>query len=103
MSGALKSNTTLTGLDVSGGHKMNNTNSIQQQSFLFSILIKSTDNRMGETGATSLVDALKSNTTLTELNLSSENHETIHKWHPQTIISSSFSSNQQGTRLETKE
>ena len=36
---------------------------------LFSILIKSTDNIIGETGATSLSDALKSNTTLTELDL----------------------------------
>ena len=34
---------------------------------LFSILIKSTDNRIGETGAASLSEALKSNTTLTQL------------------------------------
>ena len=36
---------------------------------LFFVLIKSTENRIGETGATSMSDALKSNTTLTKLNL----------------------------------
>ena len=39
---------------------------------LFSFLFTSTDNKIGETGATSLGESLKSNTTLTELNLSGE-------------------------------
>ena len=38
----------------------------------FSILIKSTENYLGDEGAKSLSDALKSNTTLTQLNLSGE-------------------------------
>ena len=36
-------------------------------SLLFSFLIKSTVNKIGDAGATSLSDALKSNTTLTQL------------------------------------
>ena len=39
---------------------------------LFSIFTKSTANNIRNRGATSLSDALKSNTTLTELNLSCE-------------------------------
>ena len=38
----------------------------------FSIHIKTTDNEIGEIGTTSLSDVLKSNTTLTELDLSGE-------------------------------
>ena len=44
---------------------------MHQQSTLF-ILIKSTDNEIGERGTTSLSEALKSNTTLTKLDLDSE-------------------------------
>ena len=40
---------------------------------LFSVPIKSTDNEVGERGAQSLGDALKSNTTLMKLDLRSEN------------------------------
>ena len=39
---------------------------------LFSILMKSKVNKIGETGATSLSDVLKSNTTLIELHLGCE-------------------------------
>ena len=39
---------------------------------LFSFLFTSTDNKTEGTGATSLSESLKSNTTLTELNLSGE-------------------------------
>ena len=39
---------------------------------LLSFVFTSTDNEVGETGKTSLSDALKSNTTLTELNLKRE-------------------------------
>ena len=49
----------------------------------------STDNSIGETGVKSLSESLKSNTTLTELNLSSEDRrKKAHKRHPSTIHSS---------------
>ena len=52
-------------------------------------LITSTGNEFGDTGATSLSDALKSNTTLTTLNLSGEDkRKKTHKRHPSTIHSS---------------
>ena len=134
--------------------KKQHANGIHQQSTL-SHFFKSADNWIGKTGATSLSDALKSNTTLTELNLESEykrnntngihqqstlqfslkqqwtrlekkehNHwvmhwnqtqhslnliwmvntkETKHKWRPSTIHSFPFPSNQQGTILEKQE
>ena len=69
---ALKSNTTLTQLSLSCSHKRNNTRMASINNPLFSIFIKSTDNYIGDTGATSLSDALKSNTTLTELDLHCE-------------------------------
>ena len=51
----------------------------------------STDNSIGETGVKSLSESLKSNTTLTELNLSSEDkRKKTHKRHPSTIHSFSF-------------
>ena len=67
LSGALKSNTTLTKLNL-WSENLNNmhTNGIHKQPTLHN---KLTDNRVGDTGATSLSDALKTNTTLTELNL----------------------------------
>ena len=47
-------------------------------------------------------DALKSNTTLTQLNLSSKDKkETTHKWYQSTIQYFLFSLNQQTTTLET--
>ena len=48
----------------------------------------STDNSIGETGATSLSESLKSNTTLTAVDLDSENQrKKAHKRHPPTIHS----------------
>ena len=67
LSEALKSNTTITQLNLSREYKTNNTQMASINNPLFSILIKSTDNRIGETGAASLSEALKSNTTLTQL------------------------------------
>ena len=67
LSDALKSNTTLTQLSLLCKDKRNNTQMASTNNALFFILIKSTDNKIGETGATSLSDALKSNTTLTQL------------------------------------
>ena len=69
MSDVLKSNTTLMQVGLCCEDKRNNANGIHQQ-FTLSINIKSTDNKIGERGATSLSDALKSNSTLTELDLS---------------------------------
>ena len=56
---------------------------------LFSLLFTSTANKIGKTGATSLSESLKSNTTLTKLNLNSEHkRKKTHKRHPSTIHSS---------------
>ena len=73
MSESLKSNTTLTKLNLRSEDKRKKTHKRHpstNHSFLF--LITSTDNDIGERGATSLSESLKSNTTLTELNLWSE-------------------------------
>ena len=72
LSEALKSNTTLMELNMFSEHKRNNTQMAPINNPLSSILIKSTGNKIGETGATSVSDALKSNTTLTELNMCRE-------------------------------
>ena len=69
LSDALKSNTTLIELDLSGEHKRNNTQMASINNQLFFILIKSTGNSIGFRGSASLRGALKSNTTLTELRL----------------------------------
>ena len=53
-----------------GKHKRNNTQmAFINNSLFFSILIKSTVNNIKVTGKKALSDALKSNTTLTELTL----------------------------------
>ena len=50
---------------------------------LFSFLFTSTDNKIGDTGATSLSESLKSNTALTELNLGSDDkRKKEYKCHP---------------------
>ena len=50
---------------------------------LFSCLFLSTDNNIRDTGATSLSESLKSNTTLTILNLSGEDkRKKTHKRNP---------------------
>ena len=72
MSDALKSNTTLTKLYLDGENKRNNTQMASINNRFFSILIKSTGNDIGDTGATSLSDVLKSNTSFTKLDLSCE-------------------------------
>ena len=72
MSDALKSNSALTQLDLSSEYKRNNAQMASINNSLFSILIKSIDNRIGDTGTASLSDALKSNTTLMKLNLGSD-------------------------------
>ena len=69
ISDALKTNTTLTELSLTCRYKRNNTEMASINNPLFSILVKTTVNEFRETGATSLSDALKINTTLTELTL----------------------------------
>ena len=90
LSEALKSNTTLTQLNLMGEKKRKKTHKRHpstNQSFHF--LFTSTDNKIGERGSTSLSEALKSNTTLTTLNLSGEDkRKKTHKRHPSTIHSS---------------
>jgi hypothetical protein len=52
----------------------------------FSFLFSSIGNEIGCTGVTSLSEALKSNTTLTKLNLNCEDkRKKTHKRHPSTI------------------
>ena len=83
LSDALKSNTAITQLDLICEDKRNNTQMASISNLHFSILNKSSGNKVGETGATSLSDALKSNTTLTKLNLSCDykrnNTNVIHQ------------------------
>ena len=104
MSEALKSNTTLTRLYLRCEDKRKKIQNASINNSLFSILITSTDNKIGAAGATSLSESLESNTTLTELNLSCEDkRKKTHKRHPSTNHSFPFSSHQQGTRLEKQE
>ena len=72
LSESLKSNTTLTALDLSSKDKRRRTKDVHQQFTIFPLLFTTTGNNIGDTGATSLSEGLKSNTTLTLLNLSSE-------------------------------
>ena len=70
--------------------------------YIITLMIQLTDNKIGDTGATSLSEALKSNTTLTKLNLGGEDKRR-HTRHPSTIHSFPFSSHKQGTRLKEQE
>jgi hypothetical protein len=79
------------------------TKGIHQQSTLFPFPSQ-TDNEIGERGVTSLCEALKSNTTLIQLDLESEDkRKKTHKRHPSTIHYFPFSLHQQATRLATQE
>ena len=80
MSESLKSNTTLTGLNLWSEDKRKKTykrhpSTIHSFPFLFS----STDSSIEYAGVTSLSEALKSNTTLTKLNLMGEDKEDTQK------------------------
>ena len=66
---ALKPNTTLTQLNLFCEDKIKKTHKRHPSTIHSSFLFTSTGNNIGESGATSLSDALKSNTTLTELDL----------------------------------
>ena len=71
MGEALKSNTTLTELNLDSKTKERRHKTFINNS-PFSVLFIQKANYIGETGATSLSEALKSNTTLKRLNLGSE-------------------------------
>ena len=87
MGGVLKTNMALTKLCLSCEHKRNNTRMVPSNDSLFSIYTKSTVNDIGDAGATSISDALKTNTTLTKLDLGREDrsytnyiHRRIHSF-----------------------
>ena len=103
MSEALKSNSSLTELDLSGETKRNNTQMTSINNQLFFTLIKSTDNKIGNTGRASLSEALKSNTSLTELDLSGETKRNNTQMASINNPLFSLSSNQQTTQLEKQE
>ena len=92
LSESLKSNTTLTELDLSREDKIKKTYKRHPLTIHSSFLFNSTDNEIGYTGATSLSESLKSNTTLTALYLSGEDkRKKTHKRHPSTSHSFPFS------------
>ena len=105
MSEALKSNTTLTELYLFCEDKRKKTHKRHPSAIhSFPILFTSTGNGIIDTGATSLSEALKSNTTLTIFNLRGEGkRKKTHKRHPSTIHSFPFSPHQQGTALDSQE
>ena len=69
---------------------------------LFFVPIQSTGNSIGDTGATSLSDALKSNAALTQLDLRSEDKRNNMQMISMKLFLA-FSFNQQTTTLETQE
>ena len=101
MSDVLKSNTTLTQLCLYGELQGNNTQTTSINNPLFFIPIKWTDNRICDTGATSLSDVLKSNATLTDLDLGREHKiEQTNGIHQQSKFP--FSLNEQTTGLKKR-
>ena len=88
---SLKSNTTLTELNLSGEGKRKKTRKRHPKTIHSAFLFASTGNEIGDTGAASLSEALKSNTTLTKLDLSGEDkRKKTHKTHSSTNKSSSI-------------
>ena len=68
MSELLKSNTTLIELNLKGEDKRKKTQKTSINNSLF-YFFTSTENDIGSTGATSLSELLKSNTTITDVDL----------------------------------
>ena len=98
LSEVLKSNTTLTKLNFGGEDKRKKTQKRRLSTIHnFSLLFTSTGNNIGDTGATSLSEALKSNTTLTELCLSGDykKKDTQKASINKSLFSFLFSSNRQ--------
>ena len=90
LSEAMKSNTTLTKLDLSCEDKRKTHKRSPSTNHSFSFLFSSTVNTIGDTGTTSLNEPLKSNTTLAELDLCGEDKRKTHKRNPSTNHSFSF-------------
>ena len=86
LSESLKVNTTLVEIDLSGKKQRKKTHKRHPSTIhSFPFIITSTGNKVGDTGVASLSEALKSNTTLTELNLSGQDkRKQIHKRRPST-------------------
>ena len=104
LSESLKTNTTLTELYMDCDDKNTQRAYTNKQITFFFFFTALTGNDIGNTGTTSLSEALKSNTTLTKLSLRSEDkRKKTHKRHPSTIHSFPFSSYKQMTGLETPE
>ena len=104
LSEPLKSNTTLTELSLYGEDKRKKTHKIHPSTIHYLFLSLLTENYIGSTGATSLSESLKSNTTLIQLDLSGEDkRKKTHKRHPSTFFLFYLSSQQQTTVLETQE
>ena len=86
LSEVLKSNTTFTDLNLWSEDKRKTHKRHPSTIHSFFILIISTGNKIRDTGATSLSEVLKSNTTLTKLHLSCEDkRKKTHKRYPSTI------------------
>ena len=103
LSELLKSNTTLTELQLSRENKRRHTQ-IHPLTNHFLSLFHQTGSIIGERGATSLSELLKSNTTLTALDLFGEYKKRIHtKDAHKQITLFHFSSYQQGIALKTRE
>ena len=103
LSEALKSNTALIELNLRSEDKRKTHKRHPSTIHSFPFLFSSTGNNIGDTGATSLSDLLKSNTALIQLDLSGEDQR---KKTQKTSINNSIvplSSRKQGTRLETQE
>ena len=96
MSDALKSSKALTELDLGGEGKRKKRIHKRHLSTNHSVLLTThTGNKMRESGGLLLGEALKSNTTLAQLDLGSENkRKKRHKRHPSTIHSFAISSYQ---------
>ena len=91
LSESLKSNTTLTILNLRSDNKRKKAHTRHPSAIhSFPFLFTSTDNNIRDTGAKSLSESLKSNTTLTILDLSGEDKRKTHKRHLSTIYSFPF-------------
>ena len=102
LSEALKSNTTLTKLDLCGEYKRNKHTKASINKSLFAFLFTSTESKIGDTGVTSLSKALKSNTTLDELILRSRDKKK-EDTQKTSISKSSFSIQSTTTACYIKE
>lgn len=103
LSEALKTNTTLTQLDLTcEGNRTISHKWHPSTVHSFFIINKSTGNRIEETGIASLIEALKSNTILTQLNLGCEDkRNNTNGAHRQTLFSNLI--NQQAIKSEKEE